>query len=56
MAKIIEDILVNKKKKKDFVNKSKKKEVLTKGEIIDLIKKNGAPLNNGNVINSSSEQ
>ena len=56
MAKIIEDILVNKKKKKDFVNKSKKKEVLTKGDIIDLIKKNGIPSNNGNVINSSSEQ
>ncbi len=56
MAKIIEDILVNKKKKKDFVNKTNKKEVLTKGEIIDLIKKKETPLNNGKVINSSREQ
>lgn len=38
MAKIIEDILVAKKKKKDIVNKKVEPEVLTKGEIMDLIK------------------
>ena len=38
MSKIIEDLLVLKKKKKDFVNKKKNIEVLSKGEIIDLIK------------------
>ncbi len=38
MSKIIEDLLVLKKKKKDFVNKKKNMEVLSKGEIIDLIK------------------
>ena len=41
MAKIIEDILLGKKKKKDFVNKKKNIDVLTKGEIIDLIKSKG---------------
>jgi hypothetical protein len=38
MSKIIEDLLLLKKKKKDFVNKKKNIEVLSKGEIIDLIK------------------
>ena len=41
MAKIIEDILVGKKKKKDIVNKKVESEVLTKGEIMDLIKLKG---------------
>jgi hypothetical protein len=41
MAKIIEDILVGKKKKKDIVNKKIEAEVLTKGEIMDLIKLKG---------------
>ncbi len=41
MAKIIEDILVGKKKKKDIVNKKIEHEVLTKGEIMDLIKLKG---------------
>lgn len=41
MAKIIEDILVAKKKKKDIVNKKVEPEVLTKGEIMDLIKSKG---------------
>ena len=41
MAKIIEDILVGKKKTKDIVNKKVESEVLTKGEIMDLIKLKG---------------
>jgi len=56
MAKIIEDILVGKKKKKDFVDKKDKKEILTKGEIMDLIKKSFSSENPSNIIDSTSEQ
>jgi len=56
MAKIIEDILVNKKNKKDIVDKKKGREVFTKSEIIDLIKKNEPIDNIDKVIKSSREQ
>ena len=56
MAKIIEDILVNKKNKKDIVGKKNGKEVLTKAEIMDLIKKNEPVENTDKVIKSSREQ
>jgi hypothetical protein len=56
LKKIIEDILVGKKKKKDFVSNQNKKELLTKGEIIDLITKKNSPIGDNKVINSSSEQ
>jgi hypothetical protein len=56
LKKIIEDILVGKKKKKDFVSNQNKKELLTKGEIIDLITKKNLPIGDNKVINSSSEQ
>lgn len=55
MAKIIEDILVGKKGKKDIVNKKDKHEVLSKGEIMDLIKKNFSKETPDNLINSSDE-
>ena len=55
MAKIIEDILVNKKNKKDIVNKKKGKEVLTKSEIMDLIKQHQPKDNSEKVIKSSRE-
>ena len=55
MAKIIEDILVGKKGKKDIVNKKDKHEVLSKGEIMDLIKKNFSKKTPDNLINSSDE-
>jgi len=55
MAKIIEDILVGKKGKKDIVNKKDKNEVLSKGEIMDLIKKNFSKENPDKLINSSDE-
>ena len=56
MVKIIEDILVNKKNKKDIVGKKNGKEVLTKAEIMDLIKKNEPVENTDKVIKSSREQ
>jgi hypothetical protein len=55
MAKIIEDILVGKKTKKDFVDKTKKSEVMTKGEILDLISKISDKEIPNNLINSSDE-
>lgn len=55
MAKIIEDILVGKKRKKDIVDKTKKSEVMTKGEILDLISKISDKENPNNLINSSDE-
>ncbi len=56
MAKIIEDILLGNKKKKDFVKKNNKPEVLSKGEIMDLIKSKSGIENKSKVIKSSSEQ
>lgn len=56
MAKIIEDILLGKKKKKEFVPKEVRSSVLSKGEIMDLIKDKVKTDNNDNIINSSSEQ
>ena len=55
MAKIIEDILVGKKTKKDFVDKAKISEVMTKGEILDLISKISDKEIPNNLINSSDE-